>query len=41
MAIHRGHGFGIELDSAFPQGVVLIGEVAPDPAGRYARSSTR
>lgn len=30
MAIPRGHRFEIEFDSAFPQGLVLIGEVAPD-----------
>jgi hypothetical protein len=30
MAIPRGHRFPIELDSAFPQGLVLIGDVAPD-----------
>jgi hypothetical protein len=30
MAIPRGHRFAIEFDSAFPQGLVLIGEVAPD-----------
>jgi hypothetical protein len=30
MAIPRGHQFEIEFDSAFPQGLVLIGDVAPD-----------
>jgi hypothetical protein len=30
MAIPRGYRFDIEFDSAFPQGLVLIGEVAPD-----------
>jgi hypothetical protein len=30
MAIPRGHRFAIEFDSAFPQGLVLIGDVAPD-----------
>ena len=30
MAIPRGHRFGIEFDKAFPQGLVLIGDVAPD-----------
>ncbi|MGH3795737.1 MAG: hypothetical protein ACRDR6_26835 [Pseudonocardiaceae bacterium] len=30
MAIRRGHRFGIEFDSAFSQGLVLIGAVAPD-----------
>jgi hypothetical protein len=30
MAISRGHRFVIEFDGAFPQGLVLIGEVAPD-----------
>jgi hypothetical protein len=30
MAIHRGHRFAIEFDSAFPQGLVLIGDVAAD-----------
>ena len=30
MAIPRGYRFDIEFDDAFPQGLVLIGEVAPD-----------
>ncbi len=30
MAIPRGHRFGIAFDNAFPQGLVLIGDVAPD-----------
>lgn len=30
MAIPRGHRFEIEFDSAFPQGLVLIGCVTPD-----------
>lgn len=30
MAIPRGHRFEIEFDSAFPQGLVLIGDVTPD-----------
>ncbi|MGH3871417.1 MAG: hypothetical protein ACRDSR_07870 [Pseudonocardiaceae bacterium] len=30
MAIPRGFRFAIEFDSAFPQGLVLIGDVAPD-----------
>jgi hypothetical protein len=30
VAIPRGHRFEIEFDGAFPQGLVLIGEVAPD-----------
>jgi hypothetical protein len=30
MAIPRGHRFDIAFDSAFPQGLVLIGDVAPD-----------
>jgi hypothetical protein len=30
MAIPRAHRFDIEFDSAFPQGLVLIGDVAPD-----------
>ena len=30
MAIPRGHRFAIEFDSAFPQGLVLIGDAAPD-----------
>lgn len=30
MAIPRGHRFAIEFDRAFPQGLVLIGEVVPD-----------
>ncbi|HKR51123.1 MAG TPA: hypothetical protein VJT72_16350 [Pseudonocardiaceae bacterium] len=30
MAIPRGHQFEIEFDSAFPQGLVMIGDIAPD-----------
>ena len=30
MAIPRGYRFDVEFDSAFPQGLVLIGDVAPD-----------
>jgi hypothetical protein len=30
MAIPRGYRFGITFDNAFPQGLVLIGDVAPD-----------
>jgi hypothetical protein len=30
MAIPRGHRFEIEFDNAFPQGLVLIGDIAPD-----------
>ena len=30
MAIARGHRFAIEFDGAFPQGLVLIGDVTPD-----------
>ncbi|MGH4011034.1 MAG: hypothetical protein ACRDTH_23225 [Pseudonocardiaceae bacterium] len=30
MAIPRGHRFEIRFDSAFPRGLVLIGDVAPD-----------
>ena len=30
MAIPRGYRFPIEFDSAFPQGLVLVGEIAPD-----------
>jgi hypothetical protein len=30
MAIPRGYRFAIQFDSAFPQGLVLIGDVAPD-----------
>jgi hypothetical protein len=46
MAIPRGHRFDIAFDSAFPQGLVLIGGVTPDDeyqtredkaAGRPAR----
>src|SRR3954469_25893373 len=29
MAIMKGHRFPIEFDNAFPQGLVLVGEVAP------------
>jgi hypothetical protein len=46
MAIPRGHQFAIQFDSAFPQCLVLIGDVTPDneyqtrddkAAGRPAR----
>ena len=30
MAIPRGHRFDIPFDTAFPQGLVLVGDVAPD-----------
>lgn len=30
MAIPRGYRFDIAFDSAFPQGLVLIGDIAPD-----------
>jgi hypothetical protein len=30
MAIPRGHRFDIAFDSAFPQGLVLMGDVTPD-----------
>jgi len=30
MAISRGHRFPVEFADAFPQGLVLMGEVAPD-----------
>jgi hypothetical protein len=30
VAIPRGHRFTIEFDDAFPQGLVLVGEIAPD-----------
>ncbi len=30
MAIPRGYRFDIKFDNAFPQGLVLIGDVAPD-----------
>jgi hypothetical protein len=30
MAIPRGHRFAIEFDNAFPQGLVLVGEIAPN-----------
>lgn len=30
MAIPRGHRFEIEFDVAFPQGLVLVGEISPD-----------
>ncbi len=30
MAIPRGYRFAIDFDSAFPQGLVLVGDVAPD-----------
>jgi hypothetical protein len=46
MAIPRGHRFPVEFDEAFPQGLVMVGGVAPDneyqsredrAAGRPAR----
>ncbi|GAA5161711.1 hypothetical protein [Amycolatopsis dongchuanensis] len=46
MAISRGHRFPVEFDEAFPQGLVMVGEVSPDneyqsredrAAGRPAR----
>jgi hypothetical protein len=49
MAIPKGHRFGIEFASAFPRGLVLIGDVAPDneyqtredkAAGRPVRQKT-
>ncbi|TDP96222.1 hypothetical protein [Labedaea rhizosphaerae] len=30
MAISKGHRFPIDFAEAFPQGLVLVGEVAPD-----------
>jgi hypothetical protein len=30
MAIPRGYRFAIDFDNAFPQGLVLVGDVAPD-----------
>jgi hypothetical protein len=30
MAIYKGHRFGIAFDDAFPQGLVMVGDVAPD-----------
>ena len=30
MAIPRGYRFGIAFDNAFPQGLVQIGDIAPD-----------
>jgi hypothetical protein len=49
MAIPRGYRFPIEFDIAFPQGLVLVGEVTPDneyqtredkAAGRPLRQKT-
>jgi hypothetical protein len=49
MAIPRGHRFAIEFSNAFPQGLVLVGSVAPDneyqtredkAAGRPVRQRT-
>lgn len=49
MAIARGHRFPVEFGEAFPQGLVLMGEVAPDneyqsreerAAGRPVRQKT-
>jgi hypothetical protein len=39
MAILRGYRFDIAFDNAFPQGLVLIGNVAPD--NEYQRARTR
>lgn len=36
MAISKGHGFAIEFNNAFPQGLVLFGEVAVRQEGRPA-----
>jgi hypothetical protein len=30
MAIDKGHRLGIDFDDAFPQGLVMVGEVSPD-----------
>ncbi|MGW4485418.1 hypothetical protein ACWEOE_16465 [Amycolatopsis sp. NPDC004368] len=30
MAIDKGHRFCIDFDDAFPQGLVMVGEVSPD-----------
>ncbi|MFE3170409.1 hypothetical protein ACFXPA_13905 [Amycolatopsis sp. NPDC059090] len=30
MAIEKGHRFAIDFDEAFPQGLVMVGEVIPD-----------
>jgi hypothetical protein len=30
MAIQKGHRFPINFDEAFPQGLVMVGEVSPD-----------
>ncbi|HEV7976363.1 hypothetical protein [Amycolatopsis sp.] len=30
MAINRDHRFRVEFDEAFPQGLVMVGEVSPD-----------
>ncbi|WP_326836008.1 hypothetical protein VSH64_13975 [Amycolatopsis rhabdoformis] len=30
MTIDKGHRFGIDFDDAFPQGLVMVGEVSPD-----------
>lgn len=30
MAIRKGHRFPVEFDEAFPQGLVLVGEIGPD-----------
>jgi hypothetical protein len=30
MAISRGHRFPIQFDEAFPQGLVMVGEISPD-----------
>ncbi|AEK46597.1 hypothetical protein RAM_40650 [Amycolatopsis mediterranei S699] len=30
MAIDKVHRFGIDFDHAFPQGLVMVGEVSPE-----------
>ncbi|WP_439377386.1 hypothetical protein [Amycolatopsis lexingtonensis] len=30
MAIEKGHRFAVAFDEAFPQGLVMVGEVSPD-----------
>jgi hypothetical protein len=41
MAITRGHPFGINFDSEFPQGLVPIGEVQSPPTAQSVSGPPR
>lgn len=36
MAISRGYRFPIDFDEAFPQGLVMVGEMPPDNTGEQS-----